>query len=88
MAKGELGTARCENMFGDLAQFFSHVAIAPSSLTTYGGVWKLCAQWRQLAMGKGVYIDPGDGDEAVTQLAKFVAYAQVSKGNKLATAVG
>lgn len=50
---------------------------------TTQGQWTSCDY-----LGKGVYRDPADGDEAVaTELAKFIAYMYFSRGNKLATAL-
>lgn len=46
MAGGDIGTARCDDISGDLAQVLSHVGIAPSSPATHLRGWRLWVPWR------------------------------------------
>lgn len=85
---GEHGHAGCEDMFGGLAGILSPVGIAPSSLTAHEGGFKLQKQWRGLAVGKAVFIDPTEGPEAIdVELGKVLAYWNFARGNKSSTAV-
>ena len=89
LAGSEIGRAGCENLFRDLAAVLARVGVAPSTLATYSGGWKIWAQFRQAGVGKPLYLDPSVGSDSLAhELASFVAYLYFSRGNKLQTVVG
>ena len=88
MARGEIGPARCDVLFGNLADVLSSIGIAPLSLATFDGGFEVWKQYRR-ALGKGIYVDAADGPEAIAfEVGKFVALLFFSRGNKLSTVVG
>lgn len=76
-------------MSGGLPGILSRIAMAPSFLATYEGCFHLWNQWRCLAVGKAMLIDPTESPEAIgVELGKFLVSWHFSRGTKLSTAVG
>lgn len=88
MAGDELGATRCDNMFGHLAVVLSQVGIAPSTMATYNGSWRLWCQWSKRAMNKSGFFDPSEGnDNMATEVANFLACEHLARRNKPPMAV-
>lgn len=88
MEGGEFGTARCEDVFGNLVEVLSRVRAVLSSLVTYIGGFNLRKQWWHLVLRKGVYLDIMEGlEEVASKLAKNLAYLYFSRDNTFSTAV-